>query len=90
MRRICIMYIDDGGNVVVVQLTGGQARGLKVANSIDRQGSVALTADGAVIQNKISNTNTDANTNTETHIEAQIQTGRNVGNSQGRPGRGWP
>ena len=47
MRRICIMYIDDGGNVVVVQLTGGQARGLKVANSIDRQGSVALTADGA-------------------------------------------
>ena len=50
MRRICIMYIDDGGNVVVVQLTRGQARGLKVANSIDRQGSVALTADGAVSQ----------------------------------------
>ena len=31
------MYIDDGGNVVVVQLTGGQARGLKVANIFHRQ-----------------------------------------------------
>ena len=56
---------------------------------LDRQGSVALTADGAVIKNKISNTNTDANTNTETHIQAQ--TGRIVGNSLGRPGRVvWP
>ena len=39
--------------MVVVQLTRGQAGGLKVANSIDRYGSVALTADGAVIKNKI-------------------------------------
>ena len=41
-----------------------------------------------VQKNKISNANTDANTNTKTHIQAQIQTGRNVGNSLVKPGRG--